>query len=509
MAQQSPVPMDEIALAERIIDEVFEVDIESRLPLIGQYIRQMDADPQYASMVVLRAALESLGSLFLGLDQLRSFGNFAQAHEFLHAASNGLNQIGLTDLGHVASATCTYVEAVINAQQLNLGQAVELFDAAKAQLREASKYGQQFEVLIDHMEPDALFLALLGALTQQDFEKAKILSARTFKSAENVAERYYDETEPEYYSFKGIAYCYRSYYTFARSLYDFNQFKYGAFASRPDLASDAVRAQELFERSDLRNVLMQRGLVLSKCIAESMDLLVELAAYLDSIFSAASGAKVYDAVLLDKLKRKAHKATDLASEVGPENVAFVRAIEILGHQLNNLDNLLSRRPIGKSAASQAGSPIPPGEAKIFLVHGHDHGTKETVARFLEHLDLEVTILQDEPARGRTILEKLVYHADESIFAVVLLTADDRGGTTDTPYADQQSRARQNVILELGYFLAALGRERVCAIHKEGVEVPSDYHGVLYVSLDERGAWKLNLARELKAAGIDVDLNKAV
>jgi predicted nucleotide-binding protein len=84
-----------------------------------------------------------------------------------------------------------------------------------------------------------------------------------------------------------------------------------------------------------------------------------------------------------------------------------------------------------------------------------------------------------------------------------------GGFTIAPYDSQQPRARQNVILELGYFLGRLGRSRVCALYVEGLEIPSDYSGVLYVKLDGDGGWRLNLAKELKAAGLPVDMNKAL
>ncbi|MFV1949401.1 MAG: TIR domain-containing protein [Anaerolineales bacterium] len=69
------------------------------------------------------------------------------------------------------------------------------------------------------------------------------------------------------------------------------------------------------------------------------------------------------------------------------------------------------------------------------------------------------------------------------------------------------RARQNVTFELGFFIGALGRERVCALHKGKVEIPSDFSGVLWIRIDPEGAWQLKLAREIKAAGFEVDLNK--
>ena len=88
-----------------------------------------------------------------------------------------------------------------------------------------------------------------------------------------------------------------------------------------------------------------------------------------------------------------------------------------------------------------------------------------------------------------------------------MTPDDVGTTKAEP-VNTLPRARQNVVLELGYFIGLLGRNRVCALYKGGVELPSDYSGVGYLRLDDAGAWQLLLARRLKEAGLDVDLNKA-
>lgn len=144
--------------------------------------------------------------------------------------------------------------------------------------------------------------------------------------------------------------------------------------------------------------------------------------------------------------------------------------------------------------------------RVFVVHGHDDGLKETVARFLAKLDLDPVILHEQPNRGRTVIEKFEDHSDVT-FAVVLFSPDDVGypaGKVD----ESKPRARQNVILELGFFMAALGRDRVCVLYKGGVDVPSDYSGVLYEEVDPKGAWCFRLATEIKSAGIDVDLNRA-
>jgi predicted nucleotide-binding protein len=151
--------------------------------------------------------------------------------------------------------------------------------------------------------------------------------------------------------------------------------------------------------------------------------------------------------------------------------------------------------------------VPTESRKIFLVHGHDEAVKQSVARFLEKLNLEVIILHEQPNKGRTVIEKFEQHSDVG-FAVVLMTPDDIGGLA-SDLSKTQTRARQNVILELGYFFGKLGRERVCAVHTGGVELPSDIHGILYIPFDAGGGWRLTLAKEIKAAGIDVDLNHAV
>jgi predicted nucleotide-binding protein len=136
------------------------------------------------------------------------------------------------------------------------------------------------------------------------------------------------------------------------------------------------------------------------------------------------------------------------------------------------------------------------------VHGHDSQTKESVTRFLERIGLEPVILHEQPSSGLTVPEKLEAFSGVG-FAVILLTPDDVGGLGSEP-DKLKPRARQNVILELGYFLGKLSRRRVCALYKT-VEIPSDYQGVLYVEYDALGGWRTKLAQELVEAGFSINL----
>lgn len=188
----------------------------------------------------------------------------------------------------------------------------------------------------------------------------------------------------------------------------------------------------------------------------------------------------------------------------------------LDTRLEKLESILKRLPhipeptTGGAVAAATVSPrstqtVSAASRKIFVVHGHDDAAKEAVARILERLDLKPVILHEQPNAGRTLIEKFEAYSDVG-FAVVILTPDDVAYSKTKP-EEIRDRPRQNVILELGFFIGKLGRARVCPMYKEGVELPADYDGVVYVALDAPGAWHLKLAREIKESGIDVDFNK--
>jgi predicted nucleotide-binding protein len=150
--------------------------------------------------------------------------------------------------------------------------------------------------------------------------------------------------------------------------------------------------------------------------------------------------------------------------------------------------------------------IVPKSKNVFIVHGHDGEARESVARFLSGIGFTPIILHEQANRGRTIIEKVEAQSDVS-FAVVLLTPDDEGKAKDA--TELEPRARQNVLLELGYFIGRLGRENVCALKRGIVEIPSDFAGVVWEPMDASGGWKQVLGRELEAAGHIIDWNNVM
>lgn len=116
------------------------------------------------------------------------------------------------------------------------------------------------------------------------------------------------------------------------------------------------------------------------------------------------------------------------------------------------------------------------------------------------------ILHEQANRGRTVIEKVEANSDVG-FAVILLTADDEGRVRGGDALE--ARPRQNVLLELGYFIARLGRENVCTFKKGELEIPSDFAGIVWTLMDASGGWRLELAKELKAAGYTIDWNRVM
>lgn len=135
--------------------------------------------------------------------------------------------------------------------------------------------------------------------------------------------------------------------------------------------------------------------------------------------------------------------------------------------------------------------------QVFVVYGHDKPFKLEIEKFLkDDLHLDVIALDEQPNQNRTIIEKFEHYSKNAGFAVILMSPDDTMEVDGQIY----KQARQNVVLEMGYFMAKLGRANVTVILKGEVEKPSDISGILYLPFS--GNWKYELHRELKAAGVE-------
>jgi predicted nucleotide-binding protein len=153
--------------------------------------------------------------------------------------------------------------------------------------------------------------------------------------------------------------------------------------------------------------------------------------------------------------------------------------------------------------------------EIFLSHGKDLKPLTELKEMLTELGLKPIILSEQPSGGRTVMEKLEAYSGVG-FAFIILTPDDLGGFVEmgSKWSRPQrlrrflktahNRPRQNVILEFGYFVGKLGRDKVACLLKKPVEQPSDMQGIVYLSFKESlTEIKEEIVQELRAAGYEI------
>lgn len=163
---------------------------------------------------------------------------------------------------------------------------------------------------------------------------------------------------------------------------------------------------------------------------------------------------------------------------------------------------------------ESGTPFQPKTeidvaTQIFIVHGHDVASREQLELVLHKLGLKPFVQQNNAANSKTIieaLEKSIY--EDSVCGIVLLTPDDMGHAIRDGSESSKPRARQNVILEMGMVMAALGREKMVILAKKGdLELPSDAAGIVRLEFEHRVQEQVpGLVQHLQNAGVNIDMN---
>ncbi len=134
-------------------------------------------------------------------------------------------------------------------------------------------------------------------------------------------------------------------------------------------------------------------------------------------------------------------------------------------------------------------------SKVFIVHGHDGELKQSVARIIEKPGIEAIILSEQANQGKTIIEKFESYSDVG-GAICLFTADDLGKSKLA--SSDNSRSRQNVVFETGYFMGKLGRSHIVILADHNIEMPSDLSGVVYT---HKTYWQVELLKRIECNGL--------
>lgn len=184
-----------------------------------------------------------------------------------------------------------------------------------------------------------------------------------------------------------------------------------------------------------------------------------------------------------------------------QHEAFLSGLEKAEGVLESIISSIRRKGILVKSMGVSESKKPKTK-NVFVVHGSDlHARDELVNILKKEFKLKPIILMDKPHQGKTIIEKFEKNSLNVGYAFIILTPDDEGYSLRKK-EKPKSRARENVILELGYFIGKLGRENICCLKKEKTNIPSDLHGIGYVSFKEsiKEAF-LDIKNELESTGL--------
>jgi predicted nucleotide-binding protein len=223
-----------------------------------------------------------------------------------------------------------------------------------------------------------------------------------------------------------------------------------------------------------------------------------------------------------------HDAASAAGELATHDAASERDDQ-LGQELQMPDRaigaeLAARAPLASAELAQqpnvavaaehvqTSTPEPARTRKVLLTHGRDERWRAAVEHLLERAGThELTILDERPEERARLFERADEQPAATRYAIVLLTADDIGAqrleSSEEPYFTP--RARQQVVFEMGFLVAALTPGRVCVLYEEGVELPCELDGISHVRLDLAGTWQPKLLMKLRRAGFDYDMNRLV
>ncbi|MBS1586021.1 MAG: nucleotide-binding protein [Bacteroidetes bacterium] len=116
--------------------------------------------------------------------------------------------------------------------------------------------------------------------------------------------------------------------------------------------------------------------------------------------------------------------------------------------------------------------------KAFIIHGHAKVELLELKDFLIKIGVQPVVFEHEEDFGDTIIDKFERLAKNCQVAFALLTPDDRISTGKSNVVSRV--ARQNVLLEMGWFLRHAGRQGLVVLHKKNTEIPSNISGVLYL-----------------------------
>jgi hypothetical protein len=146
-------------------------------------------------------------------------------------------------------------------------------------------------------------------------------------------------------------------------------------------------------------------------------------------------------------------------------------------------------PAPAAAPASAAAPAARPRSGVFVVYQHDPRAQTAVREFCTKLGFDIAEIAQDAQPDATIAAQLDQHPHLD-FGLILSRAEN----PPKPF-------------ELGYCVGRLGLKRVFVLSATDDKLSVDEHGLLHIPLDPADGWQLHLARQLKRAGLEIDLNR--
>lgn len=205
---------------------------------------------------------------------------------------------------------------------------------------------------------------------------------------------------------------------------------------------------------------------------------------------------------------------DAAAQIAEMTEGYLATTPSPGAPVTKAEAPLIAADIAQDVRSSEPVSVDGRPNSVFVVHGHDTQALAQLEEYLKSVSVVPVILGRQDESPQSLFQKFMTIGAQARFAIVLLCADDYGASRrqyDAPGVGDralQFRARQNVILELGFFYGRLGWESVFVVNHGPDQVfpnfkrPSDLDGVVFDSITDAD-WRTRLGEKLVAAGFDL------
>jgi hypothetical protein len=332
-ARLAPLSEEGKAWLDEIIYQAFDSDDERTF--LENKMNEIERLPDNNDLPIIKACIQSLWRFFEGVRLLGTESN-EEAARFFQRCTNEFERYNIEYLKQLSNALWTEASALEEIRKNNLTQALTMLEEVKKTLKDAGGFGRKYELMIDSLEPDILFLHGQQAASRFDYEQGEIYLNKASQAAEQIATKYYEEDERSFNSIQGIGLFYKALSGYFVTIDQFRRFEFDRVSSIKDLLSLAERAKATLEKGDTECVKIQNLILLTDGLSYVLVAIRELANMMQKVLNSTSKA---DVKKFEHIKQQVSKARQSASKIGQDGVLFMRSCESLYSLVNNLERL--------------------------------------------------------------------------------------------------------------------------------------------------------------------------